>query len=101
MEKVVLHRCPITFLKGEWHGCHAVQKALEEAGIEHEVRTAPLRKSRRTEVQRVSGQATVPAIEFPDGAGYRAEGKEMAAEIRAGRLFEHRGDVPGAARPSG
>ena len=31
MEKVVLHRCPLTFLKGEWHGCHAVQKALDQA----------------------------------------------------------------------
>jgi glutaredoxin len=96
MEKVVLHRCPVKFLKGEWHGCHAVQKALEEQGIEYELRTAPMRKSRRTEVQTVSGQTTVPAIEFADGKAYRADGKEMAAEIRAGRLFEHRGDVPAA-----
>lgn len=94
MEKVVLHRCPVKFLKGEWHGCYAAQKALEEQGIEHEVRTAPLRKSKRTAVQNASGQATVPTIEFADGKGYRADGKEMAAEIRAGRLFEHRGDVP-------
>jgi hypothetical protein len=101
MEKVVLHRCPVTFLKGEWHGCYAVQKALDEQGIEHEVRTAPLRKGRRTDVQRVSGQGTVPAIEFADGAGYRTEGKQMAAEIRAGRLFEHRGDVPQAGGASG
>jgi hypothetical protein len=55
-----------------------------------------MRKSRRTEVQTVSGQTTVPAIEFADGKAYRADGKEMAAEIRAGRLFEHRGDVPAA-----
>jgi glutaredoxin len=96
MEKVVLHRCPIKFLKGEWHGCHAVQKALEEQGIEYELRTTPIRTSRRTEVQTVSGQATVPTIEFAEGKGYRADGKEMAAEIRAGRLFEHRGDVPAA-----
>jgi glutaredoxin len=96
MEKVVLHRCPIKVLKGEWHGCAAVQKALEEQGIEHEVRIAPLRKSRRTEVVSASGQATLPAIEFADGGGYREEGKTMAAEIRAGRLFEHKGDVPAA-----
>ena len=94
MEKVVLHRCPVTFLKGEWHGCYAVQKALEEQGIEHEVRTVPVRKSRRADVQAATGQATVPAIEFDDGRGYRSDGKRMAAEIRAGRLFEHRGDVP-------
>ena len=97
MEKVILHRCPVTFLRGEWHGCHAVQKALEEQGIEHEVRKAPLRKGKREDVNRVSGQPTVPAIEFADGAGYREEGKQMATEIRAGRLFEHKGDVPGSA----
>ncbi len=94
MEKVVLHRCPIAILRGEWHGCHAVQKALEEQGIEHEVRKAPLRKSSRSEVLEASGQPVVPTIEFADGSGYRDEGKAMAVEIRAGRLFEHKGDVP-------
>ena len=46
--------------------------------------------------QSASGQAVVPTVEFADGSGYRADGKEMATEIRAGRLFEHRGDVPAA-----
>lgn len=96
MEKVVLHRCRLTFFKGEWHGCHAVQNALEEKGIEHEVRPSPIRKSRRSDALNASGQATIPVIEFADGSGYREEGKTMAAEIRAGRLFEHRGDVPAA-----
>jgi hypothetical protein len=96
MEKVVLHRCPVTFLRGEWHGCHAVQKALEEQGVEHEVRKAPLRKGARSEVLEISGQPVVPMIEFGDGSGYRDEGKVMAAEIRAGRLLEHKGDVPRA-----
>ena len=94
MEKVVLHRCPATFLVGEWHGCNAVQKALEETGIEHEVCKAPLRKGSRSEVLEASGQPVVPTIAFADGSGYRDEGKEMAAEIRAGRLFDHKGDVP-------
>jgi glutathione S-transferase len=96
MDKVVLYRCPVTILRGEWHGCHAVQKALEEQGIEHEVRKVAIRDSRRPEVQELTGQATVPAIEFADGSAYRAEGKEMAAEIRAGRLFERKGEVPAA-----
>ncbi len=95
MEKVTLHRCPVMFLKGEWHGCHAVQKALEEQGIDYELQKSPLGKGKRTRVKEVTGQATVPAIEFADGRGYRADGKEMAAEIRAGRLAEHAGDVPG------
>lgn len=96
MEKVVLYRCPLTILKGEWHGCHAVQKALEEQGIEYELRKVSLNRSKRTEVLSASGQAIAPVIEFADGSGYRSDGKAMAAEIRAGRLFEHRGDVPAA-----
>ena len=95
-EKVTLHRCPVKFLPFGWHGCHVVQKALEEQGIDHEVRPVPIRSSRRAEVQELTGQTTVPAIEFADGSGYRTEGKDMAAEIRAGRLSEHKGDVPGA-----
>ncbi len=94
MEKVVLHRCPIKVLKGEWHGCHAVQKALEEQGIEYELRTVSLSRKKRTDVLRVSEQALVPVIEFADGSSYRSDGKAMAAEIRAGHLFEHRGDIP-------
>ena len=95
MEKVVLYRCLARFLRFEDHGCHAVQTALEEQGIEYDLRTAPMRKTRRPEVHRATGQTKVPAIEFADGSGYRDEGRAMAAEIRAGRLFEHRGDVPG------
>ena len=34
MEKVILHRCPFTFIKHDGHGCHAVQRALEDEGIE-------------------------------------------------------------------
>ena len=62
-------------------------------GIEHEVRKAPLRKSSRTDAIAASGQPVVPVIEFEDGTGYRADGKEMAAEIRAGKILEHKGDV--------
>jgi glutathione S-transferase len=94
VEKVILHRCPVTFLRGQWHGCHAVQTALEEKGIEHEIRKAPLRKGSRSEVLAASGQPVVPVIEFSDGSGYRDEGKVMATEIRAGRLFEHKGNAP-------
>src|ERR671937_65133 len=68
LEKVVLHRCPVTILRGEWHGCYAVQKALEEQGIDHEVRKAPLRKGSRSEVLEASGQPVVPTVEFADGS---------------------------------
>lgn len=96
MEKVILYRCPFTFLKGDHHGCHTVQKALEDEGIEHEVSKVPLIRPMRTAVKKASGQAVVPTIEFADGSAYREDGKDMTAEIRAGRLFEHKGDVPAA-----
>ena len=87
---VKLHRCPVTFLKTNGHGCYQVQKALEEAGIEHEVVKVPLRKSKRAEVERLTGQTTVPVIEFEDGTGYRAESKEIVERIRSGQLLEGR-----------
>jgi glutathione S-transferase len=92
MENVKLHRCSFTFLKTKGHGCHQVQMALEEQGVPYElVKTSAIPRSRRKELKRVTGQVMLPAIEFADGSGYRAESAEMAAEIRAGRLFEHRG----------
>ena len=91
MEKVTLHRCPFGFLKTSGHGCHAVQTALEEQGIEFDiVKTGALPRSRRKELERITGQVMLPAIEFADGSAYRAESVDMAAEIRAGRLFEHK-----------
>jgi hypothetical protein len=33
----------------------------------------------------------LPVVEFEDGSAYRAESKDMAAEINAGKLFEHAG----------
>jgi glutaredoxin len=93
---VKLHRCPFMFLKMDGHACHRVQKALDEQSIEYEVVKAPLRRGSRTEVQRISGQAVVPVIEFEDGSAYRAESKDMAERIRAGRLFEGQGPAPGA-----
>ena len=85
---VKLHRCPFMFLKMDGHACWRVQKALDEQGIDYEVVKAPLRRGSRDQVQAISGQAVVPVIEFEDGSAYRAESKEMAERIRAGRLFE-------------
>jgi glutathione S-transferase len=92
MPKVKLHRCPLTFIHSDGHSCWRVQQALEEQGIEYEVVKAPLfPRGRRKDVIRISGQAMVPMIEFEDGSGYRAESEEMAATIRAGKLFEQAG----------
>jgi glutathione S-transferase len=78
------------------HACHRVQKALDEQGIQYEIVKAPLGKSKREDVQRLTGQAVVPVIEFEDGSAYREESKDMAATIAAGKLFEKASPRPAA-----
>ena len=88
MAKVKLHRCPFTFLHTDMDSCWKVQKALDEQGIEYEIVKEPgLPRSRRKDVERLSGQKMLPVIEFEDGSAYRAESSDMAARIRAGELF--------------
>ena len=91
MAKVKLHRCPFTFIhNGRLDACWTVQKALEDQGIEYEIVKEPtIPRGRRKDVIRLSGQHWLPVVEFEDGSAYRAESKEMAAEIAAGKLFEH------------
>ncbi len=92
MPSVTLHRCPFTFIHNGVDSCWKVQSALDEQGIEYEVVKSPVYpRGRRKEVIRITGQHWLPAIEFEDGSAYRAESSEMAAEIQAGRLFEHAG----------
>jgi glutathione S-transferase len=85
---VKLHRCRNEWVKLAGHPCWKVQKALDEQGIEYEVVRGPARKAKRDELERISGQRRFPVIEFVDGHTYRAESKEMAERIRAGKLFE-------------
>ena len=87
---VRLHRCPNEWVKLSGHPCWKVQKALDEAGVQYEVVKGPLRKGKRDEIDRLSGQRKYPVIEFEDGSAYREESGEMAATIRAGRLDEKR-----------
>jgi glutathione S-transferase len=68
------------------HPCWKVQKALDEQGVDYEVVKGPLRD--RSDVEAVSGQKKYPVIEFEDGRVYREESGDMAAKIRAGKLFE-------------
>ena len=89
MPTVKLHRCPFTFLKTDLDSCHKVQRALEEQGISYEVVKEPsLPRSRRKDLIALSGQQMLPVIEFEDGSTYREESSDMAATIRAGKLFE-------------
>ena len=85
---IILHRCRATFVKLDGHACWRVQKALDEQGIAYTIAKGPSRKSRRDELERISGQRSFPVIEFVDGNTYRAESTEMVERIRAGKLFE-------------
>jgi glutathione S-transferase len=85
---VKLHRCSTMWVKIDAHPCWKVQKALDEQGIEYEVVKGPLRPGKRDALEQLSGQRKYPAIEFEDGRVYREESSEMAAQIRAGKLFD-------------
>jgi glutathione S-transferase len=75
------------WVKIDAHPCWRVQKALDEKGIDYEVVTHPTwRRSKRTELEQVSGQRKLPALELEDGRVIREESKELAAKIRAGEL---------------
>ena len=87
---VKLHRCSNVWVKLQGHPCWRVQSALDQQGIEYEVVKGPLRRGKRDEVQRLSGQRQYPVIEFEDGSTYREESKQMAETIRAGKLDEKR-----------
>ena len=87
MAPVKLHRCPNMFVKLDAHPCWKVQKALDEQGIDYEVVKGPLRRGKRDELERLSGQRRYPVIELPDGEVYRADSKEMAERISSGKLI--------------
>jgi glutaredoxin len=88
---VKLHRCPNVWVKLRAHPCWKVQQALDEQGIEYEIVKGPLRRGKRDEIERMSGQRLYPVIQFEDGSVYREQSADMAATIRAGRLDEKRG----------
>jgi hypothetical protein len=85
-----LHRCPNVWLKIGAHPCWKVQKALDEQGIPYEVVRGPVRRGKRDDLERLSGQRMYPVIEFEDGRVYREEAKDMAARIEDGTLDESR-----------
>ena len=89
---VKLHRCSSMWVKIDGHPCWRVQKALDEQGVEYEVVKGPLRRGKRDDLERLSGQRAYPVIEFEDGSTYRAESKEMAARIRDGKLRSDSGE---------
>jgi glutathione S-transferase len=87
---VKLHRCPNVWVKLNAHPCWAVQKALDEQGVQFEVVKGPLRRGKRDEMEAHTGQRLYPAIEFEDGTWYREESPAMVATISSGRLDSKR-----------
>jgi glutathione S-transferase len=86
MAPLKLHRCSNQWVKIGAHPCWKVQKALDEQGIEYEVVPGPVRRGKRDDLEKLSGQRLYPVIEMPDGEVYRAESDEMAARISTGGL---------------
>ena len=100
---IKLHRCSNLWVKVQGHPCWRVQKALDEQGFDYEIVKEPVRRGRRDDVERLSGQRQLPVIEFEDGSIYREQSKDMAARIRAGKLFERaQGDqgLPAVSQPT-
>jgi glutaredoxin len=87
---IKLHRCSNVWVKVQGHPCWRVQSALDDQGIGYEIVKGPLRRGKRDDIERMSGQRQYPVIEFEDGSIYREESKQMAEKIRAGKLFEGR-----------
>jgi glutathione S-transferase len=87
MAPLKLHRCSSTWAKIGPHPCWKVQKALDAQGVEYEIVKGPIRRGKRDDLERLSGQRIYPVIELPDGEAYRDESKEMAARIGAGKLL--------------
>jgi glutathione S-transferase len=85
---VKLHRCSNVWVKVQGHPCWRVQSALDGQGIDYEIVKGPLRRGKRDELERLSGQRQYPVIQFEDGSVYREESKDMAERIKAGKLFE-------------
>ena len=90
---VQLYVCGLTWCKIDAHHCHRVRKALDDQGIEYELVTGPLSRKKRQHVEQISGQSLYPVIRLEDGSVYREASKDMAATIRAGRLFERAGSA--------
>ena len=87
---VKLLRCSGMWVKVGGHPCWRVQKSLDEQGIKYEVVKLPTSRRKRDQIEQLSGQRRYPVIQFEDGSIYREESKDMAARIRAGKLFEGR-----------
>jgi glutaredoxin len=83
---IKLHTCSNNWIRGP-HPCWQARKALQEAGIDYEqVKHPVFPRSRRTKLEAMTGQRTLPVVEFEDGRILREETKDLVIRIREGRL---------------
>jgi glutaredoxin len=85
---VKLLRCSGQWAKIKAHPCWKVEKALQDMGIDYERVNLPTGRSKRDEIESLTGQKKYPAIQFEDGSVYREESKDMERTIRDGKLME-------------
>lgn len=65
-EMATLHRCPTPT---NWLcPCGRVERALREAGVEHDTVREPLRRRDRDDVEALTGQRRVPVLVLDDEA---------------------------------
>ena len=83
---VKLHRCSNHWVKVGGHPCWKVEKALIDEGITFELVLGPVRRSKRDELEALSGQRQYPVIVREDGSVYREQSKDMEKRIRDGGL---------------
>ena len=81
-----LHRCPNIWVKLGGHPCWRVQRELDAKGIDYEIVKEPFVRSKRDNVERMTGERKLPFVEFEDGTVLREESKDLAARIRRGEL---------------
>jgi len=87
---IKLHRCSNLWVKVGGHPCWKVQRELDAAGIDYEIVKGPVRKSKRDDLEKISGQRLYPVIQFEDGSVYREQSKDMAETIKSGHLNDKR-----------
>ena len=83
---IKLHRCRNEWVKVKAHPCWKVEKALIDEGIPFELVLGPVRRSKRDELEALSGQRLYPVIVREDGSVYREQSKDMEKRIRDGGL---------------
>ena len=87
---IKLYRCSATWLKINNHPCARIEKELNAQKIEFERVIGPVNRSKRQQIEELTGQKYYPVIQFEDGTIYHERSKAMVATIRAGKLDEKR-----------